>query len=83
MVPVGSGAPEAVEAVAHRIEWRPCTCAACAEIDLVRTNGDLQTLRLEPQWEFQMLGLGYLHPEWGHGVWKGESAVAGSVGTSR
>ena len=57
--------------------------AACAEIDLVRTNGDLQTLRLEPQWEFQMLGLGYLHPEWGHGVWKGESAVAGSVGTSR
>jgi hypothetical protein len=24
---------------------------------------------------FQMLGLGYLHPTWGHGLWKGEEAV--------
>lgn len=22
-----------------------------------------------------MFGLGYLHPEWGHGMWKGERAV--------
>jgi hypothetical protein len=21
-----------------------------------------------------MLGLGYVHPEWGHGLWKGEEA---------
>lgn len=26
---------------------------------------------------FQMSGLGYLHPEWGHGYWKGELAVTG------
>jgi hypothetical protein len=32
-------------------------------------------VELEPLYEFQMLGLGYLHPEWSHGVWKGESAV--------
>ena len=32
-------------------------------------------MRLEPVLTFQMLGLGYLHPEWGHGTWKGESAV--------
>jgi hypothetical protein len=63
--------------VAHRIEWRPGTRrAATAEIDLAGADGELRTLRLEPLWEFQMLGLGYLHPEWGHGVWKGESAVA-------
>ncbi len=28
---------------------------------------------------FQMLGLGYLHPEWGHGIWKGEEIVDGEV----
>jgi hypothetical protein len=26
---------------------------------------------------FQMFGLGYGHPEWTHGAWKGESAVGG------
>ena len=25
-----------------------------------------------------MCGIGYGHPEWGHGVWKGEEAVGGS-----
>ena len=24
-----------------------------------------------------MKGIGYMHPEWGHGRWKGELAVAG------
>ena len=24
-----------------------------------------------------MKGIGYLHPSWGHGVWKGELAMAG------
>lgn len=29
-----------------------------------------------PLARFQMKGIGYGHPEWGHGVWKGESARA-------
>ena len=32
------------------------------------------TLRFTPRVHFQMSGLGYLHPEWGHGMWKGESS---------
>jgi hypothetical protein len=36
-----------------------------------------RTIELEPLYEFQMIGLGYGHPEWGHGFWKGESAVGG------
>ena len=28
-----------------------------------------------------MLGLGYLHPEWGHGLWKGEDAFGGESWT--
>jgi hypothetical protein len=31
------------------------------------------TLEFTPQVHFQMSGLGYLHPEWGHGMWRGES----------
>lgn len=33
------------------------------------------TLRFDPIVHFQMSGLGYLHPEWAHGTWKGESAA--------
>lgn len=33
-------------------------------------------LHFEPITHFQMSGLGYLHPEWGHGMWKGELETA-------
>ena len=33
-------------------------------------------IEFEPLYEFQMMGIGYLHPEWGHGVWKGEDVHA-------
>ena len=33
-------------------------------------------LTFTPLVHFQMSGLGYLHPEWGHGFWKGELAVS-------
>jgi hypothetical protein len=33
------------------------------------------TIRLEPQYNFYMKGLGYTHPEWGHGRYHGELAV--------
>ncbi|MGA0118481.1 MAG: hypothetical protein ACO3JF_08845 [Ilumatobacteraceae bacterium] len=32
-------------------------------------------LSFTPLLHFQMSGLGYLHPEWGHGFWKGELEV--------
>jgi hypothetical protein len=31
-------------------------------------------IELEPLIRFYMLGVGYQHPEWGHGFWKGELA---------
>ncbi|HET6794455.1 MAG TPA: hypothetical protein VFH45_08445 [Acidimicrobiales bacterium] len=77
LVPAGEGEVEKAKAVDHRITWRPGTrWADRAEIDLALPSGD-RTVVLEPILEFQMMGLGYLHPEWGHGVWKGELAVAG------
>jgi hypothetical protein len=30
---------------------------------------------LEPLLTFRMRGLGYMHPEWGHGHWHGELAT--------
>jgi hypothetical protein len=62
--------------VSHRIRWRSGTRKAeSAEITLVPHQGDAHRITLEPMLTFQMLGLGYLHPEWGHGIWKGEEVV--------
>ncbi|MGH7292173.1 MAG: hypothetical protein ACREJT_13230, partial [Myxococcota bacterium] len=36
-------------------------------------------LALEPLLTFQMRGIGYGDPEWGHGVWKGEDVTSGAV----
>ena len=39
-------------------------------------SGQLEeVIELEPLLTFRMRGLGYTHPEWGHGRWHGEQAV--------
>ena len=64
--------------VGYRIGWRPGTRAAATfEVDLTPHAGRPSTIRLEPLFDFHMLGLGYMHPDWGHGVWKDELAVGG------
>jgi hypothetical protein len=75
---LGSGVVEPMARVEHRVRWRPGTRRSDgAEITLVPYGGEPLVVRLEPLLTAQMLGLGYLHPEWGHGMWKGELAVAG------
>lgn len=65
-----------MESVSHSVRWQPGTRKArSAEITLVPHRGDARVISLEPMLTFQMLGLGYLHPEWGHGLWKGEDVV--------
>jgi len=60
----------------HRVTYHPGTrLASYAEIDLVDHDGSTRTIALEPILKFQMKGLGYGHPEWGQGMWKGELAV--------
>jgi hypothetical protein len=61
--------------IAHQIDWEPGTRRSRrARIELVSHAGESSVLALEPLLTFQMLGLGYLHPEWGHGLWKGAEA---------
>lgn len=62
----------------HRVQYHPGTrLAQSAEIDLVDIHGKSRTIELEPILKFQMKGLGYLHPEWGQGMWKGELELGG------
>lgn len=62
----------------QRVEYRSGTRhAEYAEIDLVDWEGGKRTIQLTPVLRFQMKGLGYFHPEWGQGFWKGELAIGG------
>ncbi len=64
----------------HRVEYHPGTrLAKYAEIDLIRLDGSKRTISLEPQLTFQMKGLGYGHPTWRQGMWKGELEVGYEV----
>ena len=42
---------------------------------LLRHDHTEERIELEPLITFRMRGLGYTHPEWGHGHWHGELAV--------
>lgn len=77
-VPASGSGVELMSRVAHRVRWQPGTRrAAGAEIGFQRQGGEKITIALEPLLHFQMLGIGYLHPEWSHGMWKGENVVDG------
>ena len=39
-------------------------------------TGERVEIELEKIFTFRMKGIGYMHPEWGHGLWKGELAMA-------
>jgi hypothetical protein len=61
--------------IAHRIDWQPGTRRSRgARLELTTQAGKSVQIELEPRLTFQMLGLGYLNPEWGHGHWKGAEA---------
>jgi len=76
------GAPEAMARVDHRVRWQPKTRrAAGAEITLTPHGRAPVVVSLEPILTFQMRGLGYLDPEWGHGMWKGADVVDGVTWT--
>lgn len=60
----------------HRIKYVPGTRRVeTAEIDLIDHDDTVRTIKFEPLLRFQMKGIGYMHPEWGQGMWKGELAI--------
>ena len=78
--PTDASSIESMRTVGHEIEWQTGTRRARRAAILFEPHrGEPMRLELEPISTFQMLGLGYLNPEWGHGLWKGDLAVGGDV----
>ena len=78
VIPDGDRPADEMASVDYRASMRPGTrWMKSFELDLRSTDGTAMTLDFEPLYEFQMVGIGYGHPEWGHGFWKGEAAVGG------
>ncbi len=73
---VEDGRDQRMATARHRVKYVPGTrLAKSAEIDLVDLDGGIRTIAMEPILKFQMKGLGYGHPQWGQGVWKGELEI--------
>jgi hypothetical protein len=61
---------------AHKFDYIPGTRRIQhATMQYRRTNGEILEVEYEPLISFQMAGLGYFHPHWGHGRWKGEYTI--------
>lgn len=60
-----------------QIDWQPGKRhATAARLHAQDPSGRDHLVSWTPIATFHMLGIGYGHPEWGHGHWKGELAVA-------
>ncbi len=64
--------------VSHEVSYEPGTrFARSARLDYEWHDGSTRSITVEPLLRFHMKGLGYLHPSWGQGYWKGELAIGG------
>jgi hypothetical protein len=76
LAPVGGDVTERAVAVDWEIDWKTGTRRAeRAAIVLHMLDGSNHRVELEPILDFQMLGIGYMHPTFSHGTWIGEDEV--------
>jgi hypothetical protein len=70
-----TGARQEFESATAQVTWKSGTRHAASAI--VTSGNDLERLEatFAPVYNFYMLGLGYGHPKWGHGLNHGELAV--------
>ena len=57
------------------IDWKPGTRHARRAVVTLNVSQGTRTVTYEPGYEFFMLGLGYGHPKWGHGLDHGPLAL--------
>src|SRR5579871_3381919 len=73
---IGEGEPQHMEACSSKIEYKSGTRDAKRAVISVRdAKGEAWEAELLPHYNFYMSGIGYGHPEWGHGQYKGENAL--------
>lgn len=78
--PVGDADAEALSAPASAVTLKPGTRhAGSATLRCRRRGGGEIEIALEPRSQFYMAGIGYFHPEWGHGVYTGEDRTGYDV----
>ena len=66
------------KSVAHDFAWKSGTRnVSGGTLTMEQHEGDPIVVELEPILSVRMKGMGYGHPTWGHGFWKGELAIAG------
>lgn len=71
----GEGRPHGLEmsSAAVSVAWEKGTRrSSSARLEFVAPFGEKMVASMEPLLCFYMKGLGYQHPKWGHGIWKGE-----------
>lgn len=73
---LGDAEPVHMASCKARVDYKSGTRHAkhCV-IDTVDPEGRAWQATLVPQYNFYMSGIGYTHPEWGHGHYKGENAL--------
>ncbi len=79
-IPPGSedGLCQRMATARHHVSYhRGTRLAETARITLLDHDGGSREIALEPLLRFQMKGLGYGHPVWGQGMWKGELEIGG------
>ncbi|MEY4863865.1 MAG: hypothetical protein RLZ51_1960 [Pseudomonadota bacterium] len=75
-VGLASNDVERMVRVDHQIRYAPGTRRMTqGELHVRTPQGESWVVRLEPLLRFHMKGLGYRHPQWAHGLWKGELAL--------
>jgi hypothetical protein len=76
LAPVGGATTDRAVAVDWEIDWKKGTRRAeRAAVVLQMLDGASHRIELEPLLDFQMLGIGYFHPQFSHGTWIDEDAV--------
>ncbi|MCH7788598.1 MAG: hypothetical protein IH940_04075 [Acidobacteria bacterium] len=71
-------ATEHMRSLEHDLRFEPNSrMIASATLSMTSVDSDLvHHIELEKLFTFRMKGIGYAHPEWSHGVWKGELEMA-------
>lgn len=75
LVDLASGSETKLGSPSYDMPYRPGTRRAAAATLTGHTAQGPVTVRLTPGAEFHMHGLGYGHPRFGHGGWRGEQDV--------
>jgi hypothetical protein len=73
---LGDAEPVHMASCSSKITYKSGTRhAKSAVIETVDPDGGKWRAELTPKYNFYMSGIGYMHPEWGHGHYKGENAL--------